>query len=131
VPADLSPANDGLRAQLQQRLREAMKARNATATKALRATLGTIGNAEAVAAPAGATPVVGSGPIAGAVDGLGATEVARRELTEADIEAIVQGEIDDRAAVADDYERLGRAREAIELRAQCDVLRDALRRTHS
>jgi uncharacterized protein YqeY len=129
VTSDPTAAADGVRAQLQQQLRIAMKARDTTATKALRATLGAIGNAEAVAAPAtrdGATSTVGSGPIAGAVDGLGATEVARRDLSEADVEALVRREIDDRVAAARDYERLGRADEATELLAQCDALRDAL-----
>src|SRR5690242_8927025 len=104
---------DGVRARLQRRLRDAMKARDTTATAALRATLGAIGNAEAVATPdAEARTPIGDGPIAGAVRGLGAAEVARRELTEADLEAIVRAEIDDRTDAANEYERLGRTTEA-------------------
>ena len=118
---------DGVRARLQRRLRDAMKARDTTATAALRATLGAIGNAEAVATPdAEARTPIGDGPIAGAVRGLGAAEADRRVLDEADVEAIVRHEIVERIAAADEYERLGRTAEAAELREHAGALQQVL-----
>jgi hypothetical protein len=108
---------------LQAALAPAMKARDKSAVAALRGALAAIANAEAVAAPAGTAPPVGSGPIAGAVTGLGPGEVERRELTDTDVVAIVEHEIADRIAHADNYEQLGRAADAAELRAQAEALR--------
>ena len=55
--------------------------------------------------------------------GLGAGEAPRRELTETDVAAIVDGEIADLRASADDYDRLGRHDRASGLRAGCAVTR--------
>ena len=68
---------------MQHDLREAMKARDRTRISVLWATLGAIANAEAV--PSEARPnVYGSNEI---------TEVARRVLTETEVEAIVAREL--------------------------------------
>src|SRR5262245_1831305 len=83
----------------------ALKARDRVAVAALRSALGAIDNAQAVEAPP--APLSG-GVIAGAVTGLGAGEAPRRELSECDIAAIVRGEVADRRAAAEDYERAGR-----------------------
>jgi hypothetical protein len=58
-----------------------MRERDDTATSALRSALSAIDNAEAVDAPP--QPTLASGPIAGAVVGVGAAEVPRRVVSEA------------------------------------------------
>lgn len=112
---------------LRQSLRSAMRARDATAVRALRSTLAAIANAEAVAPVA--TASAQDGPIAGAAAGVGATEVARGVLTDADLEAIVQAEIDERVTAAAEYERLGADDRAAEVRAEADVLQRHLDHT--
>src|SRR5215470_10020577 len=102
-------APDDIRTRLQQALRGALKARDGSATSALRSALGAIGNAEAVEeAP---KPLAGKGSVhvAGAVAGLGAGEAERRQLTEADVAAIVRAEVTERQAAASEYERAGQA----------------------
>jgi uncharacterized protein len=110
--------------QLRQRLRQAlvgaMKRRDSMAIAALRTTLGAIDNAEAVDVPERPIPI--GGPIAGAVVGHGAGEAPRRELSEEEIRALVQGEVADRESAAADYERLGRHDEATRLRAESAIL---------
>jgi hypothetical protein len=64
------------------------------AIAALRTTLGAIDNAEAVDVPERPLPM--GEPIAGAVVGHGAGEAPRRELSEGQIRALVQGEVADR-----------------------------------
>lgn len=107
------PLRDRLRAALP----AAMKVRDRDATKALRATLGAIDNAEAVDAGD-----IRAGAIEASAAGLGTQEVARRELTEADIESIVRTEIADRRTTADEYDRLGRPDHAAALRAEAAAL---------
>src|SRR5689334_23604524 len=80
----------GIRTRMQDDLRVAMKARDRVRTSVLRATLGAIANAEAV--PSDARPNV-----AGRDD---PTEVDRRELTEADVVAVVTRERAELAADA-------------------------------
>jgi uncharacterized protein len=109
-----------LRERLRIALTAAMKARDATAVATLRATLGAIDNAEAVEP----SPVVeaGDSPIANAVDGLGAGDVPRRDLTEQVITDIVRSEISERTAASDDYARAGQVDRATRLRDEVAVL---------
>jgi uncharacterized protein len=102
-----------------------MKGRDSMAIAALRTTLGAIDNAEAVDIPE--RPIPTGGPIAGAVVGHGAGEAPRRELSEGQIRALVQGEVADRESAAADYERLGRHDEANRLRTESAVLIALLR----
>jgi uncharacterized protein YqeY len=102
-----------------------MKGRESMAIAALRTTLGAIDNAEAVDTSDRPTPQ--GGPIAGAVVGHGAGEAPRRELSEGQIRALVQGEVADRESAAADYERLGRHDEATRLRTESAVLIALLR----
>ena len=97
-----------------------MKARDAAAVSALRTTLAAVDNAEAVAPPAPA-PLV-EGVIAGAVAGVGATEVPRVELSDDQVAAIVAAEVADRRATAADYEAAGQSARADRLTAEADVL---------
>jgi uncharacterized protein YqeY len=108
-------------------LRDAMKARDKVAVAALRSVLGDVGNAEAV--PVGGFPAPGGSdetPFAGSVEGIGAAEAARRELSDADVAAIVQAAIDERDAAAAEYRGLGRDEEAEALDAEASVLRSLL-----
>ncbi|GIE96232.1 GatB/YqeY domain-containing protein [Paractinoplanes rishiriensis] len=108
---------------LRQRLREAlpaaMKSRDRAATAVLRATLSAIDNAEAVAPDPGTR---GAGAIEEAPIGVGATDVARRTLTDAEVEAIVRGEVAERETAADQYEQAGRTDRAEQLRSEIRAL---------
>jgi uncharacterized protein len=109
-----------LRNRLRASLTDAMKARDVTAVAALRATIAAIDNAEAVVADL--APRADGGPIAYAVTGLGAGDVARRTLSDGEVAAIVRAEIEDRRAAARDYEVLGRSDRAADLRTQAAML---------
>jgi uncharacterized protein YqeY len=74
------------------------------------------------AAPTGVPPA-DSSVIAGAVVGLGRSEVARRELSDGDIAALVRRQVDDRDDAANEYERLGQADAAATMRAEAAALR--------
>jgi len=114
-----APLQDRLRAALT----AAMKASDSTAIAALRSALSAIGNAEAVD---GAPVHSGDSPFAGAVSGLGAGDVPRRQLTEHDVAAVVLAEVDERLAVATEYDALGSAETAARLRAEAAVLAQLL-----
>ena len=108
-----------LRERLRAALPAAMKARDRIAVSALRSTLSAIDNAEAVEHPAGA----GRGlAIEQSAVGVGAMEVARRDLSEDDVERIVRAEIAERESAADGYEASGRAEHAGRLRAEAAIL---------
>jgi uncharacterized protein len=107
---------------LRRALTAALKARDAVAVSALRSALAAIENAGAVDGPQ--APPSGSGPIAGAVEGLGASEVERRPV---DVRAVVAAEIDQRRTAAREYAELGRPDHADRLRAEADVLAAHLR----
>ena len=121
------------RARLREALLAARKDRDAPRVSALRSALSAIDNAGAVptATLGSATPVnmnpdaPASGTIAGGVVGLGAAEVARRELSDAQIRQLVQGEIDERLAAAGGIDATHIERAAI-LRSQAAVLSDLL-----
>jgi uncharacterized protein len=114
-------------------LAAALKARDRTAVTALRSALAAIDNAEAVSAdhpsPGGAenAPATGGNAhIAGSVSGLGAAEMQRRHLTDADLRSIVEQEVQERLAAAAGYEQAGRHDRAELLRAEAEVLRPHL-----
>jgi uncharacterized protein YqeY len=120
-------AKPGSAAPLRQRLRDALtgaiKTRDKVAIAALRSTLAAIDNAEAVERPrtADRRPAIEQLEI-----GVGSTEAARRELTEAQIERIVRGELAEREAAARDYQRAGRLEHAERLRGEIRVLAEHL-----
>lgn len=99
-----------------------MRARDTSRTAAIRETLSAIENAEAQ--DASLAPKAQSDEIAGAVRGLGASEVARRELSPSDELAIVERELRERREAAATYESLGRNDEADALRRQVAFLED-------
>ncbi|MEU3269643.1 GatB/YqeY domain-containing protein [Saccharomonospora sp. NPDC006951] len=111
-----------LRAGLRESLKAALKAKDRRAAGALRSALAAVDNAEAVPAGEPLGGDTGGEHVAGAAAGLGATEARRRELTGADVRAVVENEVRERRAAALEYERLGRADAAERLRAEADVL---------
>ena len=111
------------RATLRDALLSARKDRDATRVAALRSALSAIDNAET---PDGArVDAPSSGTIAGGVVGLGAAEVARRELSDKQIRELVQAEIDERLSAAREIDASHEQRAAT-LRAEAAVLRDLL-----
>lgn len=107
---------------LRQALRDALARRDMVAVRALRSALAAIANAEAVPLGQDRPAEPGSEHFAGARAGLGATEMARRQLGERQVRDIVRAEIDDRLAAAAQYEHAGHADRAATLRAEADVL---------
>jgi uncharacterized protein len=102
----------------------ARKKRDATRATALRSVLSAIDNAETPAT----VQVNGnrSGQVAGAVVGLGATEVPRRELSDEQIRGLVRSVIDERRNAAEQFTAGGRAERADALRAEVAVLASLL-----
>lgn len=111
-----------MRPRLKAALKVAMKARDAAAVNGLRTALAAIDNAEAVAVPASTAAPLVEGVIAGAAAGVGATEVARRELTEDEVVAIVAAEVAERRDAADEYRTAGQFGRAARLTAEADAL---------
>jgi uncharacterized protein YqeY len=115
-----------MRTSLRADLTAALKARDQVAVTALRSALAAIDNAEAVPADHPSSSFSGNEHVAGAAS-LGATEAARRDLTEADLRSIVEQEVRERAVAAQEYEQLGRDEHAQRLRAEAEVLSRYLR----
>jgi uncharacterized protein len=111
----------GLPDRLRAALADALRRRDRIAVSALRSALSAISNAEAVA-PGPPAPGAASVHIAGARAGLGAGEAGRRRLSPADMSRIVAGEISERRAAADAYERQGQPERAASLRREADIL---------
>lgn len=103
-----------------------MKARDRVAVAALRSALGAIDNAEAVDTEPAPKPGEGHPSLAGTVSGLRAAEVARRSLSETEMEAIVSAEVADRRAAADEYEHAGQRAHAERLRNEAAALSSVL-----
>ena len=119
----MSDDRRGLRDRLRDGLPAAIKGRDGVAVAALRSTLAAIENAEAVAPPPAGPPTEATHDrLAGTVAGVGAAEAERRAHTEAQVEGIVQAEVDERRTAAEAYERAGRSEVARRLRAEADVL---------
>jgi uncharacterized protein YqeY len=109
---------------LRDALLTARKQRDAARVSALRSAMSAIDNAETpddagVDAPASAT-------IAGGVVGLGAAEVARRELSDTQIRALLRAEVEERLAAAQQVSTGGHHERADTLRAEAAVLTDLL-----
>ena len=100
---------------------EAVRQRDEASTAALRSALAAIANAEAVVVPDG--PRSAPGPIAKSVPGVGAAEAPRRQLSQAEVVAIIRREVSDREAAARFYEAIGRAAAADRLKKELAVLR--------
>lgn len=105
----------GIRPALRSALSDALKARDKTAIAALRSAMAAVDNAEAVPVDhrAGAIELAGT---------LGAAEAPRKILTEDDIRTILQCEVSDRRAAAQQYQAAGRMDHAERLPKESDVL---------
>ena len=110
---DLSQAfTDRLRADL----KTAMQARARQEAGVLRALIGAVDNAQSVALDPGFKPAhVGT-------FGDRANEVPRRPLGQADIEGLLQREIDERLSAAAEIERAGRPERSEILRAEAAIV---------
>jgi uncharacterized protein len=111
-----------MRTSLRDDLKAALKARNRVAITALRSALAAMENAESVPADRPLDSSTGNEHVAGAATGLGAADVERRQLTEADLRSIVENEMRERSVAADEYEQIGRTDLAERLRAEAEVL---------
>jgi hypothetical protein len=116
-----SPNPTPLRDRLRAALPAALKARDRATVSTLRATLAAIENAEAVDAGSAR-----AGAIETSAVGIGVAEAARRELTEADVIAIVRAEIAEREHAAEVYEGSGHTEKAAELRSAAAALSEYL-----
>ncbi|MBQ0983489.1 hypothetical protein KBZ10_02855 [Streptomyces sp. F63] len=96
-----------------------MRARDKAAVSALRSTLAALDNAEAV--PVGETGVR-TGALEDSPAGAGATEAARRELSEGGVVDVVRTEAAERLAVAEQLTAPAHADRAARLRAEAAVL---------
>ena len=83
-----------MKEKLSKDLKNAMRERDEIAIKTIRSLISEIDNAGAVVVEKPKVMPM-SGGIAGATDGIGSSEVPRRELSELDIKQIVQREIDE------------------------------------
>ncbi len=91
---------------LRRDLTAALKARDSVTVAALRSALAALDNAGAVEVPA--TRAEGTEHIAGTTPGVGATDTARRVLSEHDARAILRSQVEEHRRAADEYVRVGR-----------------------
>lgn len=112
-----------LGSRLRDDLTAALRARDRATVRVLRTVLAAIANAEAPP-DLDETPlsVRSTGPIAGAAQGLAASEVPRRELQPHEVRAIVAAERDERLGAAEDLATRGALDAADGLRAEAALL---------
>ncbi|WKG05477.1 glutamyl-tRNA amidotransferase [Mycolicibacterium sp. HK-90] len=115
------------RAKLRESLLAARKSRDATSVTAIRSALSAIDNAETPQPDQ--TDTRTGGAIAGAVTGVGSTEMARRVLTDREVRDLIRAEIDERLAAADQYTANGHSDRASDLQSQAAVLTQLLAET--
>lgn len=114
---------EGLADQVRADLAEAMRARDRTTVRVLRTVLSALANAEAQPEPRTTpTSLRSEGPVAGASEGLGATEVARRDMDEHDTLVVLTAERDERLSSADALAARGATEAADELRAEAALI---------
>jgi uncharacterized protein len=108
-----------VRDRLRTALPAALKQRDAGLVAALRATLAALDNAEAVRTQ---EHDHGSLALEETPVGLGVREVARRNLSDEEVERLVRAEIDERQTAARVYEQVGEHERARQLRHDADTL---------
>ncbi|HSL58996.1 MAG TPA: hypothetical protein VK866_14220 [Acidimicrobiales bacterium] len=117
-------AVDSLASQILERSRRTLAAARASgdgvAAAAARSLITALQHAEAAGIAATTAPT--TGPIAGAANGLGASDVPRRVLDDAAGRAVVDHELAERRDVAAQLEDLGRHDAAHRLRAEAAVI---------
>jgi uncharacterized protein YqeY len=108
-------------------LRAALTARDASSASALRSALAALENAGAVVPTAAQESAATTSPhVAGAVAGLGGSEVPRRQLTPDEQRALVLAEIADRTRAAEQMAHLGRHDDSRRLVAEAEALQRIL-----
>lgn len=111
---------------LRAQLLTARKDRDQTRVSALRSALSAIDNAETPDADTSdkAQPdrATSDSAISGAASGLGSTEVARRQLTDAQIRGLLRAEVDERLRAAEQLADNGAEDRAAAVRSEADVL---------
>lgn len=117
---------DDLTAVLRTGLREAMSAGDRPMVSAFRTALATLANAEAVPS-AEQSQTSEHRHVAGSVAGLGATEAARRVLSEAEQRDLIAAEVADLRRAADTRAQAGRAADADDLRRAAAALEGVIR----
>jgi uncharacterized protein YqeY len=116
-----------IEASLRRALRSALVARDGSSASACRSALAALGNAGAVDGSSGLSTSEATSPhIAGAVAGLGGSEMARRELTEPEQRALVAAEVTDRLAASEQMAHLGRMDVSRRLAAEASTLQRVL-----
>ena len=108
-----------VRERLRTALPAALKQRDTALVAVLRATLAALDNAEAVPIPEHGQ---GSPALEGTPVGVGVREVARRDLSNEEVERLVRAEIDERQTAARLYEQAGGHDRALRLRHEADTL---------
>jgi len=112
-----------LRDRMSAALPDAIRSRDRTAVAALRSTLAALANAEAVGVGGRDDPsATGSEHVAAAAAGVGAAEVSRRVLAEAEVVSLVRAEVEERLESAGVYDLHGQADRAERLRAEASVI---------
>ena len=113
-----------LQSKLRQDLTVALRSGDRESARVLRTVISAIANAEAQP-DLDTTPMSlrSNGVIAGAVEGLAASEVARRTLDSRDEQAIVESERDERLSAADELASHGALDAATVLRAEAALLK--------
>jgi uncharacterized protein YqeY len=109
----------GLRERMGAALPAAMRARDRVAVSALRSALARVSNAEAVHIDT----VPRAGAVHDAAVGAGAADAPRRELSEAEVRALVEAEVAEHEHAARHLTDVGRPDDAARVRAEADVLR--------
>jgi hypothetical protein len=104
-----------VRAALRRGLTAALKARDPDTVAALRVAIAAIDNAEAVPAPDSSASALG-------LTGLGAGEASRRQLSAVEVRDILNAQVTERVAEANQYDALGQSDAAERLRRQARAL---------
>ena len=112
------------REKLRPLLLAARKEHDAIRVSALRSALSAIDNAETP--DTGHLEVPTGGTVAGSVPGLGAAEVPRGVLTDAQIRTLLRTDVDDRMMAAEQMDAGGRPERATAVRAEAAVLVELL-----
>ena len=118
-------SSDDLRTRFGLALREALRERDQVTSAAVRSALAAIASAEAVR-PDSRPSATTSPHLAGAAAGLGAAEVPRLVLSEAEVTDVVRAEIAERQQAAEHYAAAGHADRAARLRSEAGVLLEML-----
>ncbi|WP_413576178.1 hypothetical protein ACLVWU_17485 [Bdellovibrio sp. HCB290] len=105
----MSQPVDKLRANLSVQLKAAMTKRDQVATSALRAVMGTLDNASAV-------------PLSSVAE-TDRSEIPRRELSQSDIDRILDAEIEVRLHALAEFQRLGNAAEVSAIERSIEIIK--------